>query len=686
MKEYQAEQIRNIGLFSHGGAGKTSLAEAMLFQSGTITRLGKVEEGSTTADYDPDEIKRRISVSTSMAPCEWQGHKLNVLDTPGYADFIGEVVEGMRVVDGALILIDAVSGLEVGTETAWREAEKNGVSVMFFINKMERENANFDTSLQGLQTRFGNKVVALQVPVGSQQNFKGVVDLLNMKVYTDDKAAPEDAAGELRDFAQGYRDTLVETAVELDDQLINKYLEGEEVTEEELRRAVRTGVQTRALFPVLCGAALANKAIAPVLDALAAYMPNPLEINVRTVDGAVPVRKLIDQGKQASLVWKTISDPYVGRLNYFRVYSGAVQSDSHVWNPNRNKEERIGQIYMLLGKRQDPVPRVPLGDMGAVAKLQETATGDTLTTKESPVQLAGIEFPAPVFSAAISPKTKADLDKLGTSLTRMSEEDPTLRMEKNAETGDMLMSGMGESHIDITAERMKRKFGVDVNIEIPKVAYRETVAGTAKGQGRYKKQTGGHGMFGDTWLQIEPLPGGDFVFEDKTVGGSVPKNFIPAVEKGVREAMQEGIVAGFPVTGVKVILYDGSYHSVDSSEMSFKIAASMGFKKVASEARPVLLEPVMEISITVPDAYTGDIIGDLNTKRAQVLGMIPEDGFTTIQAKAPYSEVRRYATDLRSMTGARGTFTMKFSSYEEVPAHVAQQVIAEAKKEKEAEK
>ena len=686
MKDYQAEQIRNIGLFSHGGAGKTSLAEAMLFQSGAVNRLGKVEEGSTTTDYDPDEIKRRISVSTALAPCEWQGHKLNILDTPGYADFIGEVVQAMRVVDGALILLDAVSGLEVGTETAWREAEKNGVSVMFFVNKMERENANFETSLQGLRTRFGNQVVALQVPVGSQQNFKGVVDLLTMKVYTDDKTAPEDVTGELRDIAQGYRDTMVETVVELDDQLINKYLEGEEVTEEELRRAVRTGVQSRAIFPVLCGAALANKAIPQTMDALAAYMPSPMEVSVRTVDGVVLVQKLIDQGKQASLVWKTISDPYVGRLNYFRVYSGAAQSDSHVWNPNRNKEERIGQLYMLLGKRQDPVPRVPLGDMGAVAKLQETSTGDTLTTKESPVQLAGIEFPAPVFSAAISPKTKADLDKLGTALTRMAEEDPTLRMEKNAETGDMLMSGMGESHIDITAERMKRKFGVDVNIDIPKVPYRETVAGTAKGQGRYKKQTGGHGMFGDTWLQIEPLPGGEFVFEDKTVGGSVPKNFIPAVEKGVREAMHEGIVAGFPVTGVKVILYDGSYHPVDSSEMSFKIAASMGFKKVASEARPVLLEPVMEMSITVPDAYTGDIIGDLNTKRAQVLGMIPEDGFTTVQAKAPYSEVRRYATDLRSMTGARGTFTMKFSSYEEVPAHVAQQVIAEAKKEKEAEK
>ena len=686
MKDYQAEQIRNIGLFSHGGAGKTSLAEAMLFQSAAVNRLGKVEEGSTTTDYDPDEIKRRISVSTALAPCEWQGHKLNILDTPGYADFIGEVVQAMRVVDGALILLDAVSGLEVGTETAWREAEKNGVSVMFFVNKMERENANFETSLQGLRTRFGNQVVALQVPVGSQQNFKGVVDLLTMKVYTDDKTAPEDVTGELRDIAQGYRDTMVETVVELDDQLINKYLEGEEVTEEELRRAVRTGVQSRAIFPVLCGAALANKAIPQTMDALAAYMPSPMEVSVRTVDGVVLVQKLIDQGKQASLVWKTISDPYVGRLNYFRVYSGAAQSDSHVWNPNRNKEERIGQLYMLLGKRQDPVPRVPLGDMGAVAKLQETSTGDTLTTKESPVQLAGIEFPAPVFSAAISPKTKADLDKLGTALTRMAEEDPTLRMEKNAETGDMLMSGMGESHIDITAERMKRKFGVDVNIDIPKVPYRETVAGTAKGQGRYKKQTGGHGMFGDTWLQIEPLPGGEFVFEDKTVGGSVPKNFIPAVEKGVREAMHEGIVAGFPVTGVKVILYDGSYHPVDSSEMSFKIAASMGFKKIASEAKPVLLEPVMEMSITVPDAYTGDIIGDLNTKRAQVLGMIPEDGFTTVQAKAPYSEVRRYATDLRSMTGARGTFTMKFSSYEEVPAHVAQQVIAEAKKEKEAEK
>ncbi|HEX9015801.1 MAG TPA: elongation factor G, partial [Chloroflexota bacterium] len=682
MKEYQAEQIRNVGLFAHGGAGKTSLAEAMLFQSGAINRLGKVEEGSTTTDFDPDEIKRRISVSTAVAPCEWKNSKVNILDTPGYADFIGEVVQAMRVVDGALILVDAVSGIEVGTETAWREAEKNGVSRMFFVNKMERENANFDTALQGLRTRFGGKVVAVQMPIGSQQNFKGVIDLLTMKALAGDSGEEGEIPGELRDAAQAYRDTLVETVVELDDELINKYLEGEEVTEAELRRALRSGVVAGTLFPVLCGAALANRAISPALDALVAYMPNPLEVTVRTVDAAIPVRKMMEQGKQAALVWKTISDPYVGRLNYFRVYAGSVQSDSHAWNPNKSREERIGQLYGITGKRQDAVPRVSMGDIGAVAKLQETATGDTLTTKENPVELAGIEFPAPVFSAAISPKTKADLDKMGAALARMAEEDPTLRMEKNSETGEMLMSGMGESHIDITAERMKRKFGADVNVDIPKVPYRETVTGTARAQGRYKKQTGGHGMFGDTWLQIEPLPGGEFTFEDKTVGGSVPKNFIPAVEKGVREAMHEGIVAGFPVTGVKVTLYDGSYHPVDSSEMAFKVAASMGFKKGAAEARPVLLEPVIDISIT-GSSSTGDIIGDLNTKRAQVLGMIPEDGFTSVQAKAPYSEVRRYATDLRSITGARGTFTMKFVGYEEVPAHVAQQVIAEAKKEKE---
>ncbi len=686
MKEYPAEQIRNVGLFSHGGAGKTSLAEAMLFQSGAINRLGKVEEGSTTTDFDPDEIKRRISVSTAVAPCEWKGYKINVLDTPGYADFIGEVVQSMRIVDGAVILLDAVSGLEVGTETVWREAEKNGVARMFFVNKMDRENANFDAALQALRGRFGSKAVAIHMPIGSQQNFKGVVDLLSMKAYLGDSADPVEIPGEVRDAVQALRDTLVETVVEEDDELINKYLEGEEVTEDELRRALRSGVAGRNVFPVSCGAALANRAISPLLDAIVAFMPSPLEATALTKDGPVPVAKLLEQGRQAALVWKTISDPYVGRLNYFRVYSGEVKSDSHIWNPNRSREERIGQLYMLTGKRQDAVPRVPTGDIGAVAKLQETSTGDTLTTRENPVQLATIEFPAPVFSAAISPRTKADLDKMGTALARMTEEDPTLRIEKNNETGDMLMSGMGESHIDITAERMKRKFGADVNIEIPKVAYRETVTSTARAQGRYKKQTGGHGMFGDTWLQIEPLPGGEFEFEDRTVGGSVPKNFIPAVEKGVREAMSEGVLAGFPVTGVKVVLYDGSYHPVDSNEMSFKIAAAMGFKKGASEARPVLLEPVMEMSVTVPDAYTGDIIGDLNTKRAQVLGMVPEDGFTTIQAKAPYAEVRRYATDLRSITGARGTFTMKFAGYEEVPAHVAQQVITEAKKAKEEEK
>lgn len=684
MKEYQAEQIRNVGLFSHGGAGKTSLAEAMLFQSGAITRLGKVEEGTTTTDYDPDEIKRTISVSTALAPCEWKGHKVNVLDTPGYADFVGEVAQAMRVVDGALILLDAVSGLEVGTETAWQEAERNGVPRMFFVNKMERENANFDAVLQSIRNRFGNRVVAIQAPIGSQQNFRGVVDLLTMTAYTEDREGAQEIPSDVLETARSYRDTLVETVVELDDELINKYLEGEEITEEELKRALRKGVQTRAIFPMACGSALAARAIAPILDAVVEYVPSPLETTVRTTEGEVPARKLAGGGQLAALVWKTISDPYVGRLNYFRVYSGTVQSDSHVWNPNKGREERIGQLYLLQGKRQDAVPRIGTGDIGAVAKLQETSTGDTLTTKDGPVRLAGIEFPAPVFSAAISPKTKADLDKLGSALARMTEEDPTLTVEKNAETGETLMSGMGESHVDITADRMKRKFGVDVNTEVPKVAYRETISGSARAQGRYKKQTGGHGMFGDTWLEVEPLPrDSEFEFVDRVVGGSVPRNFIPAVEKGVREAMQEGVLAGYPVVAVRAILYDGSYHPVDSSEMSFKIAASMGFKKAVADAKPVLLEPIMEMEITVPDSYTGDIIGDLNTKRGQVLGMIPEDGFTSIQARVPYAEVRRYATDLRSITGARGRFTMKFVGYDEVPAHVAQQVVAEAKKEQE---
>jgi elongation factor G len=687
MKEYQAEQIRNIGLFSHGGAGKTSLAEALLFQSGAINRMGKVEEGSTTTDYDPDEIKRRISVSTALAPCEWQGHKVNVLDTPGYADFVGEVVQTMRVVEGALILLDAVSGLEVGTETAWQQAEKNSVARMFYVNKMDRDNANFDATVEALRHRFGTKVVPLQIPIGSQQNFQGVVDLLTMTARTDDKGTSQPVPEDLQDQAQAQREALVEVAVEMDDELINKYLEGEEISNEELTGAIRRAVQARELFPVLCGAALSNKGIAPLLDAIVDFMPDPLQASIQTVDGPVPARDLIEKSKLGALVWKTVSDPYVGRLNYFRVFSGALQSDSQVWNPNRSREERIGQVYMLLGKRQDPVPRIATGDIGAVAKLQETGTGDTLSVRDGGIQLAPIDFPLPVFSAAISPKTKADLDKLGSALSRMTEEDPTLRVEKSAETGDMLMSGMGESHVDIAADRMKRKFGVDVNIEMPKIPYRETVTGTAKAQGRFKKQTGGHGMFGDTWLQVEPLPrGGEFEFRDTVVGGSVPRNFIPAVEKGVREALAEGVLAGYPVVDVRVTLYDGSYHAVDSNEMSFKIAAAMGFKKAFGDAKPTLLEPVMELEITVPDAYTGDIIGDLNTKRAQVLGMIPEGGFTTIQAKAPYAEVRRYATDLRSITGARGTFTMKFSGYEEVPAHVAPQVIAEAKKEKEQEK
>jgi elongation factor G len=689
MKQYGTEQLRNVGLFSHGGAGKTTLSEALLFVSGTINRMGRVEEGTTVSDYDPEETKRNISVQMSILPVEWKGHKINVLDTPGYADFVGEVREALRAADSAIVLVDAVSGVEVGTELEWRYANEFELPRFVYVSKMDRENADFYRTVDQLRERFGSKVVPIQIPIGSQNAFEGVVDLLKMKAFVDNKGTASEAGASLLDEAQPHRERLIEAVAETDDELINKYLEGEEISDDELNRALRAATVRGDIYPVLCGAPPSVKGVAPLLDALVAFMASPADKGaVQAVEPASNTEVALAPSTKEPLlafVFKTTADPYVGKLTYLRVYSGVLSSNSQVFNSTKGRDERIGQLYVVRGKTQEPTEMLVAGDIGAVAKLQETVTGDSLCQRERVVAMPGLTFPHPSFSVAIAPKTKADLDKLGSALTRLVEEDPTIVVRKEGDTGEMILSGMGESHVDVATERMRRKFGVEVEKATPKVPYKETVQSSAKAEYKHKKQTGGHGQYGHVFLEVEPLARGTgFEFGDKVVGGSVPRNFIPAVEKGVREQLGEGVLAGYPLVDLKVTLYDGSYHPVDSSEMAFKVAASQALKKGIELARPVLLEPVMDLEATVPEAFMGDVMSDLNSKRCRVMGMDTNDGISTIKAQGPLSELRTYATDLRSITQGRGTYTMTYSHYEEVPAHLTGAVVAEAKKEREA--
>jgi len=685
MEQYGLENIRNLVLLSHNGAGKTSLSEAILFTAGVINRLGKVDDGTTTSDYDPAEVKHNISINLSMLPCPWKGAKINLLDTPGYSDFVAEVKAAIRVSEEAVVMVCAASGVEVGTEQMWTYSEEASLPRLIFVNKMDRENADFYRTVNELQAKFGSRCVPMQLPIGAQSDFQGIVDLLAMKSYTGPEAKEDEIPSSLQSQVESFREKLVEAVAEVDDNLLEKYLGGEELSLEELSDGLRQAVVTGKVVPILVGSALKNIGTSSLLDAIYSYLPAPKEQGV-VVIGDSGKQEMIEPNQDASLaalVFKTTADPYVGKLTYFRVYNGVIDSNSQVWNAARGEAERIGQLFNLRGKTQEPVSQVRAGDIGGVAKLSITGTGDTLCSQDKPVKIVPISFPEPIFSEAVYPKTKADLDKLGVALSRLTEEETTLRVHRENETGETILSGLGETQLEVAAEKMQRKFGVGVNLETPKVPYRETVTVPTKAEYKHKKQTGGHGQYGHVLLALEPLPsGGGHEFADKVVGGRIPKNYIPAVEKGVNEAIQEGVLARYPVTDLKVTVYDGSFHPVDSSEICFKIAGAGALKKGLAQAQPILLEPIMNITVIVPEDYTGDIIGDLNTKRAQVQGMNPENGVNVIQAQVPLAEVLRYAIDLKSITQGRGSFTIEFSHYQPMPQPSTQKIIAQRQTQK----
>jgi elongation factor G len=683
-------KIRNVGFAGHGGVGKTSLVEAILFAAGATSRLGKVDDGTTVTDFDPDEIKRKISLGTSVAFCDWKGHHFNLIDTPGYGDFVADARAGLRVVTAAVIVVDAVAGVQVQTEKVWKYANEYGLPRAVVINRLDRERADFYRTLESLQKRLKGRLCPLQVPLGTEASFKGMIDLVAMKslVTVDGKVKEGDIPGEVMDEAKSWREKLMEAVAETDDDLLSKYLEEGSIEEEEMLKALGKAIGAGSLVPVLGAAATRGIGVAPLLDLLIKEFPSPAE--AAAVEGTDPRNKEVvtraadPKAPLAAVVFKTIADPHVGKLSLFRVYSGTFKADSQVFNATRGIRERIGHVGWLQGKNQKQVEALGPGEIGVVAKLKDTLTGDTLCDEANPVILPGIAFPEPAISFAIQPKTRGDEDKISTALHRMTEEDPTLHHHFDPETKQLLVSGMGQLHVETVVERMKRKYNVDVSVLPPRIPYKETVKGRAEVQGKYKKQTGGRGQYGDVWLRVEPLArGGGFEFVDDIFGGAVPRNFIPSVEKGVRECMKRGIFAGYPVVDLKVTLYDGSYHDVDSSDMAFQIAASMGLQKGVVEAHPILLEPVMNIEVTAPAEHAGDVIGDLNGRRGRIVGMEPEGEVVSVRAQAPMAEMLTYESSLRSMTGGRGGYSMEFSHYEEVPAHLAEKIVAAAKAEKE---
>ncbi|MDI9482938.1 MAG: elongation factor G [Bacillota bacterium] len=688
MKDFSVDKIRNVCLLGHGGAGKTTLAEALLFGAKATDRFGSVVNGNTVMDYDPEEVKRQISTGTSLAPLEWKGYKINIIDTPGYFDFVGELRQGLRVADGAIILASAKDGVEVGTEKAWQEVVEHQIPKLFFVSKIDEENADFFKVFDQLQEMFGKSVIAFELPIMESGSFAGIVDVAAMKAkrfngkdFTDAEI-PEGMA----DIVQQYREGIIEAVAETNEELMEKYFSGESFSDEEILSALKAGVKSGDIAPVFCGSAINHAGVKMLLDAIVDFVPAFSERGTVTaqLNGETVQLNVSENETLSALVFKTIVDPFVGRISYIKVMSGVLNSDSSVYNSKKEKNERIAQLFLIKGKQQINTDKLVAGDIGAVAKLMVTETNDTLCSKEKPVVLPEIEFPQPMLSMAVVPKTKGDEEKIGSGLTRLMDEDPTFKVELNAETKQTLIYGIGDQHLDLILSKLRSKFKVDVELSNPKIPYRETIRSSVKVEGKHKKQSGGHGQFGDVWIEFEPGPTEDLVFEEKIFGGVVPKQYFPAVEKGLRESIMKGVLAGYPVVNLKATLYDGKYHPVDSSEMSFKIAASLAYKEGLPKASPVLLEPISRVEVLVPDNYMGDVIGDLNKRRGRILGMNPVgNGMQQVIAEVPDAEMFKYATDLRSLTQARGSYTIKFERYEEVPPNIAEKIIAEASKEEE---
>jgi elongation factor G len=690
----ELDKLRNVGILGQGGSGKTSLGEAMLFGAGATQRLGKVLDGTSVLDSEPEEIKHHISISTGFHSLSWKKFPMTLIDTPGYAAFIADTINSMRAFGGAIFVLNPSVGLRVESERLWAQANDDKVCRLLFVNKMDHEQADVEQRIAPMLETLEAKAVYLQIPIGVEAAFKGVVDLLSMKAYLYEADSGKFSEGavpeELRARADEMRQKLVEDVSETDDELLEKFLDGKEISNEEIKQALRKAIRERSIFPILFGSSTRQIGIAQLLDAIADYLPSPSDEG--EVEGKHPAngdgakRKQDPNAPFSAYVFKTISDPFAGKLSVMRVISGKVTSDMTCLDVNKQSREKIGHMFRLEGKKQEGVKEAVAGEIVAAAKLKEVTTGDTLSDEKAPIQFEGPPQFSPVISFALEPKSKADEEKVPQGLHRMMEEDPTIALHRDEETRDFILSGMGQQHIEIIVEKLKRKYSAEVVLKAPKVPYKETIRGSASAQGKLKKQSGGRGQYGDTWLKVEPLPhGGGFEFVDKIVGGAVPRNYIPAVEKGVREALTNGYLAGYPMVDVRVTLYDGSYHDVDSSDMAFKIAASMGFKNAVEKAKPVLLEPIMNMEVAVPDECMGDVIGDLNSRRGKVLGMDTKGHTQVIKSRVPMSEVLKYAPDLRSITSGRGEFHMEFSHYEELPGHLAEKVVKEAKARKAAE-
>jgi elongation factor G len=687
----EISRIRNIGFVGHGGVGKTSLVEAILSRTGMTSRLGRVDDGTATTDFDPEEVRRKISINTAVAFCEYRDHRFHLVDMPGYGDFVAEARAGLRIVEGAVIVVDAVAGVEVQTEKVSKFAQEYGLPRLCFVNRMDRERADFGRALDSIQRRLKGRFVPLQLPVGQESGFRGVIDVVRMKAHVQTNGKVEETAipAEYADAAREAREKLVEAVAETDDDLLTRYLEEGTLGEAEVLKALRTAIGAGKLVPVLGGSAGKLLGVGPLLDLVIESFPSPADRG--PIEGTDPRSKetvtRAPSAKEpfAALVFKTFTDPHVGKLTLFRVFSGTLTGNAQVYNATREARERVGQAALMQGKEQRGVEALGPGEIGVVAKLKETLTGDTLCAESAPIVFPAIAFPEPAISFALQPKAKGDEDKISNALARLAEEDPTLRYHYDPETRQLLISGVGQLHVEVTLERMKRKFNAEVLLLPPRIPYKETVRGRAQVQGRHKKQTGGRGQFGDCWIEVEPLPrGAGLEFVDKIFGGSIPRNFIPSVEKGVRARLQRGVLAGYPVVDVRVSLYDGSFHSVDSSDIAFQLAGQIAAEKGVQEAKPCLLEPIMNVEVTVPSSLAGDVIGDLNSRRGKIMGMDAGGDTTVVRAQVPMSEMLNYEPNLRSMSGGRGSYSMEFSHYEELPAMLADKVVAEARKEKEA--